>query len=919
MSKLVSLFLLGLCMSAMAQAWLDPANFPATLACDTTGGMVQKYVQTYRANPTPVYSIRTTPQDPATGGSPSNPAKYFTPEIDGVLEDNIWRTAETLLVNSWEDAGRVSACKDNRNFEGAKDLHAIWRFCYNHDGMYISCEVHDDIWDVDSLTGWYLQDGVEISVDPSDWGDYAAGLWNDGAPPANDKFRRYWNNNSQIVTYPDGSHESFFHILKRAVDEQVVTGLVKGVHKNNYAQGQERTNFVLGDASLHGIKFATKRHGVDNWGRSIVHHEFMFPYHGTLWSSLPGSYFDGSTELTNGKKLPAEGKLFKVDMFNNEDDISGPNGANPKNHQMGRRRGDEFSPRDPNGTHWSDVRYFQAFKYAGNQPKIIAPVTVGGTPHGFKKLIGNWVNAVSDTIRYDFTDPGTIKIGNTIYYYDDTTTANGLTYGKLTNVQTNAVAGTFVYKNNVNEFLDELTVTISGQSPLSLIRAFTTGYSELSNTRWVKATMEIATACQNGYADTVLSPIPGSAGGIELRFIALSQLVDSLMPSHYRNCTDSVRFYITGTDSVTDIMTYMAKPRQLVRDRNSGAYAYWEIKKPFKAADINAPVAMILTYHPSGKKDTLLKVQPLNYLTFGETKTTYVGEVATSTNADPIKLYPIDKLNIAWRIAVEKYKGVISINDGDSGKTKGVVPVSGAAFQSLQTYPATWNGSMLDGAILSTSLTDSNNILGKRLFSCELKADTLILEGYNPANPAAIVTPKVKPAGTFIPNDAWIEQTVTFILKKGAVSDSYVFKDTTQVKQWLFINGSYYSTGTSLYNLIDTNKNNLCPKIFAENPIANAVDKFEVSAYPNPFNPVTILRVSVPASMEGKEVALHVYNIRGQLVRTLLKSSVTRAGFKKRVVWEGENNSGNKVSSGMYYYRLTAGNKVLKGSIVMTK
>jgi hypothetical protein len=209
--------------------------------------------------------------------------------------------------------------------------------------------------------------------------------------------------------------------------------------------------------------------------------------------------------------------------------------------------------------------------------------------------------------------------------------------------------------------------------------------------------------------------------------------------------------------------------------------------------------------------------------------------------------------------------------------------------------------------------------LGTRLYDCDLITDTLILDGYDPTNSAATVTPRVKPVDSFVPNNGWIEQTVTFILKKGNLSDTYIFKDTTQVKHWLFIDGTYFSTGTSQFNLIDTNSNNLCPKIFAESPIPNAVDKFEISAYPNPFNPATILRVSVPASMEGKDVALHIYNVRGQLVRTLLKSTVTRAGFKKKVLWEGENNTGSKVSSGLYYYRLTAGNKVLKGSVVMTK
>jgi len=310
-------------------------------------------------------------------------------------------------------------------------------------------------------------------------------------------------------------------------------------------------------------------------------------------------------------------------------------------------------------------------------------------------------------------------------------------------------------------------------------------------------------------------------------------------------------------------------------------------------------------------------------LKFGETKTTYgTGDVGVSTN-DLIRLYPTDKLDIAWRIIIEKYKNTISIYDlalGDSGVSRGIAPVMGRVYGALQTFPATWGGATLDGAILSTSVTDSNSILGKRLYGCEFKTDTVILDGYSgdPLAPGT-VSRRSQTDTAFVPNNSWIEQTVTFVLKKGALTDTYIFQDTTQVKHWLFINGAYSSTGASQYNLIDTNRNNLCEKISAEGTVANAVAIFAVDAFPNPFNPATILRVSVPANMEGKDLALHIYNVRGQLVRTLLKSSVTRAGFTKKVVWEGDNNTGNKVSSGLYYYRLTVGNKVLKGSIVMAK
>jgi hypothetical protein len=927
MVKLFVGLLLGLWLVAPAQTWLDPATYPNALRCDTTGsGLVQKYAQAYRANPAPLYSIRTTPQIPGTGDGPTNPPRYKSPVIDGFLENDIWSNAETLLVNSWEDAGRTYACGDNRRFNGPIDMHAIWRFCYNHDGMYVSCEIHDDIFDVDSLGGWFIQDGIEISVDPWDWGDYARGLWNDGSKPANNVFRRYWSNNRQIMTYTDNAHENFFHLLKRSVNEPYVTGLIKGVHKANYPLGQEATNFIRGDAACHGIDFAAQLRGVDNWGRAIVHHEYKFPYHGSLWSTLSRSgsgYYSTSTSLLNGTMLPAEGTLFKVDVMNNDDDIPGANGANPTHVQLGRRRGTNDGFAQESANHWSDTKYFMVFRYAGTAQTYVANVSSGSLEHGYAQIVGGWVDAATETERYDFTSPGTIRIGSNSHYYDSTGKSGNNVTGTLTAIQGGAVTGSFVYKKHVsNHFLDTIVLTITGQSALTLIPAFSTGFTELEGI-WMKATMEVATACQNGFADTALSVISGDSGGKTFRFLPLSKLPDdSTMPVRYRGCTDSLRIYKTGTEEILDVMTYIAKPKQLVRSRTQ-PYADYEFTKVTKAKDPNAPSQLIVTYL-DGKKDTLVKISPLNTLTFGETHITYLdGDNMIKTNSDPIMLRPVDKLDISWRIAVYKYDNRIEILDSDSGKWRGVIPKTGEFYNSRKTYPATWGGSKIEGFLLSTSKIDSNStldsnfLMGTKIYGCDLSADTVILEGYNPDTKVA-TSRRQKPHNEFAPDNGWLEQTVRFILTNGALADTFIFRDTTQVKHWLYVNGTPFSTGSSVYNTIDTNSNNLCEKISAEG-FKNTVEEFAVGVYPNPFNPTTVLNVSVPSSLAGKEVTLHVYNARGQLVRTLLKSTVTRVGFSKKIVWHGENNLGGKIASGLYYYRLTAGNRVLKGSLVMIK
>jgi hypothetical protein len=72
-----------------------------------------------------------------------------------------------------------------------------------------------------------------------------------------------------------------------------------------------------------------------------------------------------------------------------------------------------------------------------------------------------------------------------------------------------------------------------------------------------------------------------------------------------------------------------------------------------------------------------------------------------------------------------------------------------------------------------------------------------------------------------------------------------------------------------------------------------------VQNHPNPFNPVTQIRFSLPA--DGP-VKLTVHNVAGQLVRTLVDRDLA-AGYHA-VVWQGVDAQGSAVPTGVYFYRL---------------
>ena len=72
--------------------------------------------------------------------------------------------------------------------------------------------------------------------------------------------------------------------------------------------------------------------------------------------------------------------------------------------------------------------------------------------------------------------------------------------------------------------------------------------------------------------------------------------------------------------------------------------------------------------------------------------------------------------------------------------------------------------------------------------------------------------------------------------------------------------------------------------------------------YPNPFNPSTIIRFDIA---EKSHVTLKIFNILGQEVRTLINSVVTPG--EKSVSWDGRNDNGLTVNSGIYIYVINAG------------
>jgi hypothetical protein len=84
--------------------------------------------------------------------------------------------------------------------------------------------------------------------------------------------------------------------------------------------------------------------------------------------------------------------------------------------------------------------------------------------------------------------------------------------------------------------------------------------------------------------------------------------------------------------------------------------------------------------------------------------------------------------------------------------------------------------------------------------------------------------------------------------------------------------------------------------------------------YPNPFNPETVIKFDLPKS---SDVILKIYNVLGQEIRTLINERKP-AGYHS-VKWDSRNNNGIIVSSGVYLYKLQAGDFIVTKKMVLIR
>ncbi len=124
----------------------------------------------------------------------------------------------------------------------------------------------------------------------------------------------------------------------------------------------------------------------------------------------------------------------------------------------------------------------------------------------------------------------------------------------------------------------------------------------------------------------------------------------------------------------------------------------------------------------------------------------------------------------------------------------------------------------------------------------------------------------------------------------------------------IYITGWFYETATFGSNSLtscgshDIFVAKLNSSVSADDEIIPT--EIELSNYPNPFNLSTTIEFSI---QNDSKIELSVYNIKGQKIKTLMNNAFTKGNHS--VIWNGDDESGKSVSSGIYFFKLNVNGK----------
>jgi hypothetical protein len=134
-------------------------------------------------------------------------------------------------------------------------------------------------------------------------------------------------------------------------------------------------------------------------------------------------------------------------------------------------------------------------------------------------------------------------------------------------------------------------------------------------------------------------------------------------------------------------------------------------------------------------------------------------------------------------------------------------------------------------------------------------------------------------------------QNMKVTSKKGSINDEYALSGVSKIT---------FSDFQCIPNGV---KDNVVIKTF--NQLKN---------YPNPFSNATTIELSLS---KPALVVINIYNSQGALIKSLYNSNL--GSGVHIITWDGRNNSGSKVITGLYFYKVTVNNEIYSNKMFLVK
>ncbi len=165
-----------------------------------------------------------------------------------------------------------------------------------------------------------------------------------------------------------------------------------------------------------------------------------------------------------------------------------------------------------------------------------------------------------------------------------------------------------------------------------------------------------------------------------------------------------------------------------------------------------------------------------------------------------------------------------------------------------------------------------------------------------------------------------VEPVKYYTINRKASDGTFEFLANTTETEYL--DNTQGLTGIQDYQIIasDFSENHSDPALVSVNTVTGLDNSTIPTEYalkqnfPNPFNPTTTIGFSLP---EASSVNLVIYNALGNVVTTLVHDNLDAGNYS--YIWNGRDAASRQVSSGVYFYKLTAGQKIMMNKMVLMR